>query len=333
MRITRCATSGGSRLALIDRDEAIDVAGVLQYQLETRDGMARGTAGRLAAALVPPTLGDFLALAARGHDEVGAVAASLVAADPQERAELVAAGLIVPLEQVRFEPLLAPGSTLYCIGFNYAAHVAEGTGAIPEVPGIFIRTVGSLVGHLEPLRRPIGVSVQFDYEVELAVVIGRACHRIGREEALDYVAGYSILNDGSVRDFQIAATIPTAGKNFVASGSLGPWLVTGDEISDPNALALCTRLNGETVQESNTSEMIFDVPAIVAHLSQFAVLQPGDVIGTGTPAGVGFRRKPPRYLEPGETVSFEIEEIGTLTNPICDETAPPRAVALSGLRA
>jgi 2-keto-4-pentenoate hydratase/2-oxohepta-3-ene-1,7-dioic acid hydratase in catechol pathway len=191
------------------------------------------------------------------------------------------------------------------------------------VPGLFMRTRDSLVGHRQDVLRPAAVSTDFDFEVELGVVIGKPCHRVSKEVALDYVAGYTIFNDGSVRDYQKQTELPTAGKNFFRSGSLGPWIVTLDEFADPEALEIETRVNGETMQAANTRDMIFDVRATISYFSEFAVLQPGDVIGTGTPAGIGFRRNPPVYLVPDDQLEFEIEGIGILENRVADEVPEP----------
>ena len=161
-------------------------------------------------------------------------------------------------------------------------------------------------------------SEKFDYEAELAIVIGRRGSRVSEADALAHVAGYSCFNDGSLRDFQFKHSV-AVGKNFIATGGFGPWLVTGDEIPDPAALTLTTRLNGVEVQRGTTSDMIFDVPSIIAYVSGFTRLEPGDVISTGTPPGVGLARKPPLWLKPGDVVEVEISKIGVLRNAIVAE--------------
>jgi 2-keto-4-pentenoate hydratase/2-oxohepta-3-ene-1,7-dioic acid hydratase in catechol pathway len=155
--------------------------------------------------------------------------------------------------------------------------------------------------------------------VELAVIIGSPCHRVGSEDARSYVGAYANFNEGSVRDYQKHTSVPTAGKNFPASGAMGPWIVTADEVPDPHVLAVSTTIDGEVMQSANTDDLIFDVDAVVSYISEFAHLQPGDVIATGTPSGIGFRRDPKRFLKPGETVTIEVEGLGKLVNVVRDE--------------
>jgi 2-keto-4-pentenoate hydratase/2-oxohepta-3-ene-1,7-dioic acid hydratase in catechol pathway len=168
------------------------------------------------------------------------------------------------------------------------------------------------------------VSLQLDFEGELAAVIGTPCHRVPRDNALDYVVGYTIFNDGSVRDFQKRGPELTPGKNFFHSGSLGPWVVTADEVGDPQDISLRTKLNDEVMQAANTKDMIFDVATLISAISDFSYLQPGDVIATGTPAGVGFRRSPQRFMVPGECVTVEFDRVGALENQILDESSVGR---------
>jgi 2-keto-4-pentenoate hydratase/2-oxohepta-3-ene-1,7-dioic acid hydratase in catechol pathway len=209
---------------------------------------------------------------------------------------------------------------IFCIGVNYRDHRNEmGHDDVPY-PTIFVRFASSLVGHGTPIERPLA-SDRFDYEGELAVVIGRPGRRVTRDEALAHVAGYSCFDDGSVRDYQRHTSQFTAGKNFDRSGAFGPWIVTSDEVADPSGRSITTRVNGEVVQSSNTDLLINDVPALVAYLSEFTELQPGDVIATGTPGGVGAARNPPVFLEPGDAVEVEIEGIGVLRNPVVMEGA------------
>jgi 2-keto-4-pentenoate hydratase/2-oxohepta-3-ene-1,7-dioic acid hydratase in catechol pathway len=162
-------------------------------------------------------------------------------------------------------------------------------------------------------------STKFDYEGELAVVIGRTARHVSRDRALEYVAGYTCFNDGSLRDWQGHSTQFTPGKNFEGSGAMGPWLVTSDELPDPAALHLTTRVNGDTVQSAPLSDLLFDVPALIEYISTFARLEPGDVIATGTPGGVGAYRTPPLWLRPGDVVEVEIDRIGVLRNSVIDE--------------
>jgi 2-keto-4-pentenoate hydratase/2-oxohepta-3-ene-1,7-dioic acid hydratase in catechol pathway len=228
----------------------------------------------------------------------------------------------LPLEGIRFLPVIPDRAAKFlCVGVNYMPHIVEMGRERPEHPVIFVRFADSLVGHLEPMTRP-RESIQYDYEGELAVVIGLPARRVPRARALEHVAGYACFDDGSVRDFQKHGPQWTPGKNFPASGAFGPWLVTADEISDPAGLRLTTRLNGEVLQHESVSELCFDVPALIAYCSTFTRLEPGDVIVTGTPGGVGAGRRPPLWMKAGDIVEVEIDGIGTLRNTIADETEP-----------
>jgi 2-keto-4-pentenoate hydratase/2-oxohepta-3-ene-1,7-dioic acid hydratase in catechol pathway len=222
----------------------------------------------------------------------------------------------VPLAEVDLLPPLHADAQVICVGINYRDHAAETGHAPAALPAVFLRHPRSLVGGGAPLRAP-AASASFDYEGELAVVMARTGRRIAAEEALDYVAGYSCLMDGSVRDFQRSSV--TAGKNFPASGAMGPWIVTRDEIPDPSALHLRTRLNGAVVQSASLGSMIHSVAALVAACSLWTELRPGDVIATGTPAGVGARRDPPRWLRAGDLLEVCIPGVGVLANPVVPE--------------
>jgi 2-keto-4-pentenoate hydratase/2-oxohepta-3-ene-1,7-dioic acid hydratase in catechol pathway len=225
------------------------------------------------------------------------------------------------LDAVAWRAVIPEPSQIYCIGLNYRAHAAEVSRPVGDRPVVFVRVAASQTGHGAPIIRP-RVSRQLDYEGELAVIIGRAGRHITQADALDHIAGYSIYNDASVRDWQRHTTQYTPGKNFPATGAFGPWMVTSDEIIDPARLELTTRLNGEVVQHTSTSDMIFSIPEIVAYLSTFSELRPGDVIITGTPSGVGSMRDPPLWLAPGDIVEVEIPGIGTLMNSVADEGQP-----------
>lgn len=228
-------------------------------------------------------------------------------------------GTPIAPEAVRFLPVIPQPEKIVCVLRNYhEPDAGPDAPPPPAFPPIFLRVWRSQVGHLEPIIRP-RVSTQLDFEGELAVVIGRAGRHIPAQAALGHVAGYSIYNDVSVRDWQRHAQQIAAGKNFVGTGPFGPWMVTTDDIADPSRLSLATRLNGETVQASDTSRLIFDVPALIAYCSTIFDLVPGDVLVTGTPAGAGFTRKPPLYLRPGDRIEVEIGRIGTLSNHVIDE--------------
>ncbi len=221
----------------------------------------------------------------------------------------------VPVEEAVFQPVIPNPGRILCVGINFMAHMAEMGHDPSDYPVLFVRFNDSQVGHHQPLLHP-GVSEQYDYEGELAVVIGKTAHRVKAADALNYVAGYSCFMDGSVRDYQRHTSQFTPGKNFSRSGSFGPWLVTADEIPDPSVLNLETRLNGEVMQTGEISDLKFDIPALIEYCSTFCKLQPGDVISTGTPSGVGFARKPPVWLKPGDTIEVDIDQIGVLSNVV-----------------
>ena len=227
-------------------------------------------------------------------------------------------------EPADIQKLLAPivPTSILCIGLNYRRHAAEGNMPIPEVPILFVKGNNTLQNPGDPIQIPTRLrSDEVDYECELAVVIGRACKNVSRENALDYVLGYTCANDVSARDWQLkkGGGQWCRGKFFDTFAPLGPCLVTTDEITNPHTLKIRTVLNGEVVQDWNTDDMIFDIPALIEFLSGSTTLLPGTVILTGTPHGVGMAAKPPRWLQPGDSVSIEIENIGTLTNPVEEE--------------
>jgi 2-keto-4-pentenoate hydratase/2-oxohepta-3-ene-1,7-dioic acid hydratase in catechol pathway len=220
------------------------------------------------------------------------------------------------LAEIKFRPVIPQPNKILCAGVNYRAHAAEVSRELPKQPSMFIRFTDTLVGHDGEMIRP-RLSDNFDYEGELALVIGRPGRHIAAERALEHVAGYTIFVDGSVRDYQKFSV--TSGKNWPGTGPLGPWLVTTDEIPDPSKLMLSTRLNGQQVQHAPTSQLIYSIPQIIAFCSDFTALSPGDIIATGTPEGVGHGRKPPLWMKPGDTLEVEIAGIGTLHAHIVDE--------------
>lgn len=214
-------------------------------------------------------------------------------------------------------PIPNPGKII-CVGLNYHDHMVETRHAPTQHPTLFARFADSQCAHGDPMLMP-SVSTQFDFEAELAVVIGRGGRNIAEEAALDHVAGYSCYNDGSVRDWQIHTSQFLPGKNFPATGAFGPFLVTSDEIPDPQNLAIACRLNGETVQAARTGQMIHSVAQLIAYISRITPLSPGDVIVTGTPGGVGFARVPPLFMKNGDLVEVEIEGVGLLRNRVAQE--------------
>ncbi|MFZ1102468.1 MAG: fumarylacetoacetate hydrolase family protein [Hyphomicrobiaceae bacterium] len=251
--------------------------------------------------------------------------AALIAAGPTALAKVeVAAAKAptsarLPLASVKPALPIARPSKFICIGLNYALHAKEGGHPMPTYPSLFLRVPTSLTAAGAPVIRP-RCSIQLDYECELTIVIGKGGRHIPEDKALDHVFGYTLFNDVSVRDYQRKTTQWTAGKNFDSTGPLGPWVVTADALP-PGAspLRITTRVNGETMQDSNTSDMIFSTPKTIAILSEIMTLEPGDLIATGTPSGVAHARKPPAWMKAGDRVEVELEGIGVLSNPIVDE--------------
>lgn len=226
----------------------------------------------------------------------------------------------VPLAETRLLPPIARPPKILCVARNYAEHAKEAGLEISPIPILFARFPATLVGDGAPVVVP-AVSHHLDWEGELAVIIGKGSggRRITKGEAMDHVFGYAVFNDVTVRDYQFRVTQYTAGKNFRYSGPFGPMIVTADEVADPHDLEIVTTLNGKVEQRANTSTMIYDIPTILEHIADFIDLEPGDVIPTGTPAGVGFKRKPPVFLQPGDTITVEIPGIGRLSNPVVAE--------------
>jgi 2-keto-4-pentenoate hydratase/2-oxohepta-3-ene-1,7-dioic acid hydratase in catechol pathway len=225
-----------------------------------------------------------------------------------------------PLDGLQLAPVIPDPDKIVCVGMNYRDHVAEVGRTVTEKPALFARFAGSQVGHLQPLVKP-AVSDEFDYEGELAVVIGKHGRHIQAEHGLDYVAGYSCYNEGSVRDWQRHTSQFLAGKSFARTGAFGPWLVTADEIPDPSRLTLEARLNSQVVQHTTTNLMITSIPEQIAYISTMLPLLPGDVIVSGTPGGVGLKRSPQLFMRPGDIAEVEISDIGVLRNPVIAEAA------------
>ena len=214
-------------------------------------------------------------------------------------------------------PVIPNPGKIICVGLNYQDHVVETGRDNTEQPAIFLRLAESQVGHKQPIVRP-RESTQLDFEAEIAVVIGKAGRHISQEDSWGHIAGYSCYNDGSVRDWQRHTTQWTAGKNFAQTGGFGPWMVSADEIPPGTRLPLSCRLNGERMQHATTEQMIFRIPKIIEYVSTWTTLEPGDVLVTGTPGGVGARRTPPLWMKPGDKVEVEIDKVGVLENSIAE---------------
>jgi 2-keto-4-pentenoate hydratase/2-oxohepta-3-ene-1,7-dioic acid hydratase in catechol pathway len=228
------------------------------------------------------------------------------------------------LEDITYLPTIPRPEKIVCAVRNYMDHHNEAIAAglkreLSDFPPIFLRVWRSQIGHLQPLIRP-RVSESLDWECELAVIIGKSGRDIPEDRAFEHVAGYSAYNDGSIREWQFHAKQIASGKNFEGTGPFGPWMVTKDEIANNRSLKIETRINGETMQSGHTGQMIFSTSRLIAYASTIFTLVPGDVIITGTPSGVGFSRKPPRFLRPGDVIEVEIEAIGILKNPVIAQT-------------
>jgi len=258
---------------------------------------------------------DMLALIAAGAETLARIAALV---------EIAPAGTLLALDEVELlAPIPRPRKNIFCVGRNYAEHAAESMRAVgrevklPPAPNIFTKAVTSVTGPNDDILYDASVSTQLDWEVELGVVIGRGGRHIAREEALSHVFGYTVVNDISARDIQNRPGMQWfLGKSLDGSCPLGPVIVTADEISDPQALPLRLAVNGAVKQEDTTAQMLFGVAAIIAEISRVLTLEPGDIIATGTPAGVGFARTPPEFLQPGDVMETTVEGIGTLRNRI-----------------
>lgn len=223
------------------------------------------------------------------------------------------------LDEITFATLIDRPGKIICMGLNYADHAKEGGHARPDYPSFFMRGPSSLTAHQSPIIRP-KVSTKLDYEAELAFVIGQQARHCTLENALEHLAGYSIFNDGSVRDYQRKSTQWTIGKNFDQTGAFGPWLVTPDELPQgATGLQIQSRLNGQIMQNANTKDFLWGVAETIVLITECMTLEPGDVVITGTPAGVGYARTPPVFMKPGDICEVEIEGIGILSNTIADE--------------
>jgi len=297
MKLVRFSTSGQTpRLGVLQGDRIADLPASLAASL-TQRGVSR--AAELAAAIVPNSMRAFL--------EGGSLAEEAVAG--------IKEWVTVPASSARLHaPITDPGKFI-CIGLNYRDHAEEANQPIPKEPPIFAKWSNAILDPNEPILRPRG-SNQLDWEVELGVVIGKTARFVGRDRALDYVWGYTIINDVSARDFQFIGSQWMAGKIPETFAPVGPYIVDRAEIPDPHVLELKLWVNGKQMQGGNTKTFIFDVRYIVSYLSGLMTLSPGDLIATGTPPGVGFARKPPVFLQPGDTCRLEITGLGQIENPV-----------------
>lgn len=287
MRIVAFEKNGGAVIGVRLGDEVVDLS--------------------IAAVNMPQTLRGLLAAGADALVEVEKIANS---SGKESR---------IPYQGLSLLPPIGDPPKILCIGRNYAEHAKEGGAEVPAYPDIFMRSRLSLVGHGKPIIRP-PVSEKLDFEGELLAVIGKPIHRADKMSALDAVAGYAIFNDATLRDYQRRTGQWTIGKNFDNTGGFGPEFVTADELPRGcEGLRLQTRLNGSIMQDTSTDDMVFPVATAIVEITEAMSLEPGDIIATGTPSGVGYARNPPVWMKPGDTVEVEIEGIGILSNPIEDE--------------
>ncbi len=307
MKLVTFATGNTARVGAFINQEVIDLQGA--YAVWQRAGSHAANDVSFPADLLTYLQADEPTKAL--FEQVYAFAAT-----SDHRAQLVQEGLVHAQEDVTFLPLIQRPGKIVCLGHNYRKHIIEMGRQIPQYPVLFAKFSNTLVGHRQPIVLP-KVSDKADYEAELALVIGKTGKDIPQTDAaLDYLAGYTIFNDVSVRDYQKRTIQWLQGKTFDGSGPIGPALVTLDEIKNPQALDLTLRLNGEIMQHANTSDFIFDIPTILSYISQIMTLEPGDIIATGTPSGVGDARDPQVYLKPGDVVQVEIAELGVLENTV-----------------
>ena len=313
MRLVTFAARGQTRLGVEAGEWIIDLnrAG----QLQAARGGARDAAW--AAALLPPSINEFLARGDEAMELAKDAADHLRSAFDDTRAvlRLQQDGVVWLRKEIRLLPPVPAPPKILCVGRNYAEHAREGGNEPPELPIFFGRFPHSLLPPGEPFVLP-AVSPQADFEGELAAVIGTGGSHIPESQALNHVCGYTIFNDISIRDFQRRTSQWMLGKNFDRSGALGPALVTREEVPDPQALTLTVDVSGERMQEAHTGAMIFSVAHLIAYVSQALTLEPGDLIATGTPSGVGGARKPPRWLRAGDMVRVSITRLGVLETPI-----------------
>ena len=315
MRLVSYRQGGQARIgALDDRLGVIDLRRAYALSL-----LADGEAPEVAQARADATIQlEAHAFLGAGDGALNAAKAGIGYVESIDEQETRREAVTTALTDAQLLPPIPRPPKIVCVARNYAEHAKEAGLKVSEIPILFARFPVTLVASGAPVVVP-SVSEQVDWEGELAVVIGKGGRHVTKQAALTHVAGYSIFNDVTVRDYQFRVTQYTEGKNFHASGPFGPYLALADEVVDPQDLEIVTEVDGIEKQRASTSDMIFDVATLIAHISNFIELEPGDVIATGTPAGVGFKREPPEFLRPGETVSVRITGLGELSNPVIAE--------------
>ncbi len=312
MKLVTYEVARQSRLGVVEGEVVVDVAGAYGQIPKGRIAHAKlAAAAKVLRKLgrPPQDMRELLELGERYRKALGVITAAAAARGKGPK------GLLTPLGSARLRAPLAKPDKITCVGLNYADHAREQGSEPPAAPIFFLKSPNTICGPGDPIKLPPN-SAQVDYEAEFAVVIGKRGRDIVEGEAHKYIAGYTILHDVSARDMQFGDKQWYRGKSCDTFAPTGPWIVTADEITDPHNLRISLTLNGETLQDSSTSNLIFRVPFLISYLSQSVTWEVGDLISTGTPPGVGVFRKPPVFLKPGDTVSVSVEGIGTLTNPV-----------------
>jgi 2-keto-4-pentenoate hydratase/2-oxohepta-3-ene-1,7-dioic acid hydratase in catechol pathway len=312
MKLVTYAGPNGPALGVVEGELVVDVGAALDWGglLKKPEPNLRAAVETLEAADGPPA--DMIDLISRGADyfrALGVVTGAAASTAPDED------GLLTPVAKAHLRAPIGRPPKITCVGLNYADHAREQGIEAPETPVFFLKSSNTIIGPGDPIRIPPNTQ-QPDYEAELAVVIGKGGSRIPQERAWEHVAGYTLLNDVTARDMQHDDKQWFRGKSCDTFAPTGPWIVTADEISDPHALAISLTLNGQTMQDSNTSNLIHRIDFLISYLSQSLSWEPGDLISTGTPPGVGMARKPPVFIKAGDKISVTIEGIGSLTNPV-----------------
>jgi len=312
MKLVTYEGPNGPVLGVVEGEWVVDVGEALEWGglLPKPEAALRAAVEKLEAADGPPL--DMIELISRGPDYLAALGVVTAAASVAAGAE---PGVRMPLEKTRLRAPIARPPKITCVGLNYADHAREQGIEAPEAPVFFLKSVNTIIGPGDPIRLPPNTG-QPDYEAELAVVIGKGGSRIPVERAWEHVAGYTLLNDVTARDMQHGDKQWFRGKSCDTFAPTGPWIVTKDEIPDPHRLAISLTVNGETMQDSNTSNLIHKIDFLISYLSQSLSWEPGDLISTGTPPGVGVFRKPPVFIKPGDEITVRVEGIGALTNPV-----------------
>ena len=320
MKLVSYESGKQTRVGVVQGESIVDVRALVALlsqrrvprSLTSRPGFKEAARAVVEGGFAPRDMVELVSRGAPWRKALGVVAAGLAkAVDPAK----VPKGLFASLASARLRPPIAKPNKITCIGLNYADHAREQGSEPPEAPIYFLKSHNTICGPGDPILLPPNSS-QVDYEAEFAVVIGKSGRRIPEEKAYEYVAGYTILDDVSARDMQFSDKQWFRGKSCDTFAPTGPWIVTKDEIPDPHNLRISLTLNGETMQDSSTSNLIFKVPFLISYLSQSITWEVGDLISTGTPPGVGVFRKPQVFLKSGDIVSVTVEKIGTLTNPV-----------------